>query len=219
VHKSQGVTVDRTHVLATSHMDRHAAYVGLTRHTEWVDLHWSTDDLGNRQRLVQVLGRERLKDTSLDYELGTKTRTGSEIRAELAWAYAERRGLVPDSEIVLRESPVEPHAEQVQLRRGLFAGLKLDAGPAEPGADVPTPSEQDRERHELAISVRAYVRVWMDVDRMRQAGLPVLPHQTAALAQADRAFDQSLAGFGQDLMRRSPVPPGWRRASIPTQDW
>jgi len=203
VHKSQGVTVDRTHVLATSHMDRHAAYVGLTRHTERVDLHWSTDELGNRQRLVQVLGRERLKDTSLDYALSLGTRAEPEIRTESAVdsarAYAERRGLVPESEIVLRELSVTQHVEPLQPRPGLFAGLKLDAGPSEPVADASAPSEQDRERHELAISVRAYVRVWMDVDRMRQAGLPVLPHQTAALAQADHAFDQSLAGFGQDL--------------------
>jgi ATP-dependent exoDNAse (exonuclease V) alpha subunit len=48
VHKSQGVTVDRTHVLATSHMDRHASYVGLTRHRERVDLHWSADQVGSQ---------------------------------------------------------------------------------------------------------------------------------------------------------------------------
>jgi len=32
IHKSQGVTVDRTHVLATPGMDRHGAYVALSRH-------------------------------------------------------------------------------------------------------------------------------------------------------------------------------------------
>src|SRR4051794_15877127 len=32
IHKAQGVTVDRAHVLASVHLDRHAAYVGLTRH-------------------------------------------------------------------------------------------------------------------------------------------------------------------------------------------
>ena len=67
VHKSQGVTVDRAHVLATSHMDRHVAYVGLTRHRERVDLHWSEDQVGSHSRLTRVLSRERLKDTSLDY--------------------------------------------------------------------------------------------------------------------------------------------------------
>ncbi len=41
VHKSQGVTVDQAHVLATRGMDRHMAYVGLSRHREGVSLHWS----------------------------------------------------------------------------------------------------------------------------------------------------------------------------------
>src|SRR5215213_4632198 len=36
IHKAQGVTVDRAHVLASTHLDRHAAYVGLTRHREGV---------------------------------------------------------------------------------------------------------------------------------------------------------------------------------------
>jgi hypothetical protein len=47
--------------------------------------------------------------------------------------------------------------------------------------------------------VEAYARAWSDAARMRQAGLPVLPHQTAALAQADRALETQLPGFGQDL--------------------
>ena len=38
IHKAQGVTVDRAHVLASGHLDRHAAYVGLTRHREGVKL-------------------------------------------------------------------------------------------------------------------------------------------------------------------------------------
>src|SRR4051812_5820843 len=45
IHKAQGVTVDRAHVLASTHLDRHAAYVGLTRHRESVDLHWAREDL------------------------------------------------------------------------------------------------------------------------------------------------------------------------------
>ena len=34
VHKSQGATVDRVFVLATPGMDRHLAYVGMTRHRD-----------------------------------------------------------------------------------------------------------------------------------------------------------------------------------------
>jgi len=203
VHKSQGVTVDRTHVLATSHMDRHAAYVGLSRHRERVDLHWGADELGSRERLTRVLGRERLKDTSLDYGLTAGTPEEPEIQRESAAdsmrAYAERRGLVPESEIVLRHRPeAVQRAEPTRPRRGMFAGLKLDAGRAEP-AVAPVATEQEREADRLAQSVGTYARAWADTARMRQAGLPVLPHQAAALADADRALDAQLPRFGEDL--------------------
>ncbi len=48
VHKAQGVTVDRAHVLAGPTIDRHAAYVALTRHRSSVALHWSREDLVDR---------------------------------------------------------------------------------------------------------------------------------------------------------------------------
>jgi len=207
VHKSQGVTVDRAHVLATSHMDRHAAYVGLSRHRERVDLHWGADELGSRERLARALGRERLKDTSLDYGLTAGTRREPEIHHESAAdsvrAYAERRGLVPESEIVLRQRPAAvQHAEPSKPRRGMFAGLKLDAGRAEPvpaPAVAPATTEREREADRLVQSVGAYARAWADTARMRQAGLPVLPHQAAALADADRALGAQLPRFGEDL--------------------
>jgi hypothetical protein len=181
------------------------AYVGLTRHRERVDLHWSEDQVGSRERLTRVLGRERLKDTSLDYG-SVRTEAEQEIRGEScdsARAYAERRGLVPESEIVVRERQVQhERAEPARLRRGLFAGLKLDASPAEAGpprAASPAPTAEDRAADRLAQSVGVYVRAWADAERMRQAGLPVLPHQTAALARADRAIEGQRPSFGRDL--------------------
>ena len=44
IHKAQGVTVDQVHVLATPGLDRHAAYVALSRHRELVVLHYGRDD-------------------------------------------------------------------------------------------------------------------------------------------------------------------------------
>jgi hypothetical protein len=90
VHKSQGVTVDRAHVLASGSMDRHAAYVALTRHRDGVVLHWSEDECGSRQKLVETLGRVRLKDTSLDY-----------APTAPAKAYAEHREFKVDGAILL----------------------------------------------------------------------------------------------------------------------
>jgi len=95
IHKAQSVTVERAHVLATPGMDRHLAYVALTRHRQAVALHWSEESFGSAERLAARLGRERAKDTTLDY---------GESETELCAVYAERRGLnplAPASEIVV----------------------------------------------------------------------------------------------------------------------
>jgi len=102
VHKNQGATVDQAHVLATPGMDRHLAYVALSRHRHAAQLHWGEDDFGNPGRLRTVLGRERAKDTTLDYGVP---------EMDPVAAYAERRGLDPlrpESAIVVRPEPAEP---------------------------------------------------------------------------------------------------------------
>ncbi len=76
VHKAQGVTVDRAHVLATPGMDRHAAYVAMSRHRDRLDLHYARDDFADRDALVRTLSRDRAKDMASDY----------------AATFAERRG-------------------------------------------------------------------------------------------------------------------------------
>jgi hypothetical protein len=221
VHKSQGVTVDRTHVLATSHMDRHAVYVGLSRHRERVDLHWSADEVGSRERLTRVLERERLKDTSLDYGLAAGGTAGQpEIRPESGdsvRAYAERRGLVPESAIIVQgrqvaAAPVH-EAPKPAVRRGKFSGLRLGASRTpdvvpEPERLVPpvesTPApavvtEQERQQALLEPLAAAYARAWDDAERMRRQSLPVLPHQAEALQAADRALEAFGAGTGRDV--------------------
>jgi hypothetical protein len=99
IHKAQGVTVDRAHVLASGHMDRHAAYVALTRHRDGVALHYGRDEFRDGQALARTLGREGLKDSSLDYDGPSEGRM-----PELTRRHAERRGFEPlhaASEIVV----------------------------------------------------------------------------------------------------------------------
>ena len=67
IHKSQGATVDRCYVLAAPNMDRHSAYVALTRHRDRVSLHWSRDAIPDRPTLTRRLSRVRQKDVTLDY--------------------------------------------------------------------------------------------------------------------------------------------------------
>jgi Ti-type conjugative transfer relaxase TraA len=99
IHRNQGATVDQAHVLATPGMDRHLAYVAMSRHRHAARLHWSEADFGAPERLRDRLGRERAKDTTLDH---------AEPEMDPVVAYAERRGLtprVPVSAIVARPDP------------------------------------------------------------------------------------------------------------------
>ncbi len=68
VHKTQGMTVDHTHVLATPGMDAHSSYVALSRHRTSTALHYGREDFADEAQLRHTLGRERPKDMALDYE-------------------------------------------------------------------------------------------------------------------------------------------------------
>ncbi len=67
IHKSQGVTVDAAHVLASSHMDRQAANVALTRHRDQVSVHYGRDIFPDRAAFIASAGRDGSKDITLDY--------------------------------------------------------------------------------------------------------------------------------------------------------
>jgi hypothetical protein len=90
IHKAQGMTVDRTHMLATPGMDAHGSYVALSRHRDGMELHYGRDDFVGPDRLTRTLSRDRAKDMASDYK-----------RADPAQLYAERRG------ITFRERVVE----------------------------------------------------------------------------------------------------------------
>lgn len=76
VHKSQGVTVDRAHVVHDSAMsDRSLSYVACSRHREAMTYNYTAAQSGE---LRQQMGRVREKDTSADYALSlTLTRDPS----------------------------------------------------------------------------------------------------------------------------------------------
>ena len=199
VHKNQGATVDQAHVLATPGMDRHLIYVAMSRHRQAVRLHWGEDDFGTAARLRTVLGRDRAKDTTLDY-------AAPELEPEAA--YAERRGLnplTPVSEIVVRPDLVSPAlapdrpegkapaAVPPAPARGMFDGLGLSDAPLDAPASIPEPLPLSR-------AVARYLAADTVLARMNREGLPALPHQRVAIDAAWAAVETLRPGFAQDLI-------------------
>ena len=68
IHKSQGATTDRAFVLASPTMDRHLAYVAMTRHRDTVRLYAGRDEFKDKAALSAKLSRAGNKETTLDYE-------------------------------------------------------------------------------------------------------------------------------------------------------
>ncbi|MDR7230314.1 Ti-type conjugative transfer relaxase TraA [Caulobacter sp. BE264] len=178
IHKSQGVTVDRTHVLATPGMDRHGAYVALSRHRESVQLHYGRDEFEDLGKLTRVLSRERAKDMASDF--------------------AERRDIRMPASMRPKEPP--------QRERGMFAGFRPVSPAHQPAAPARDDDQLARraaiERHARAaadvmrmndrgLPVLAHQR--RALEQAREAMGKIGPH---AAKDLERAYvrDPALAG-------------------------
>jgi hypothetical protein len=195
IHKAQGMTVDRTHVLATPGMDAHGSYVALSRHRDGMDLHYGRDDFASQDRLVRTLSRDRAKDMASDHE-----------QLDPARDYAKRRG------ITFRERIAEIVRKVVPEKlRGMFDGLRPPADGA-PGSDgVPqlergsvgmearretaAPAREVAEAPEEAlrkVRTRALIRHARAVDTIIEAqelGGKASPEQVKELQEARKAFE------------------------------
>ncbi|MGJ4952468.1 Ti-type conjugative transfer relaxase TraA [Bradyrhizobium sp. HKCCYLS20291] len=140
IHKAQGVTVDRVHVLATPGMDGHSSYVALSRHRDGVELHYGRDDFANADRLTRALSRDRAKDMASDYD-----------RADPVQSYAERRG------ITFRERMAEIVRKIVPEKlRDMFDGLRSPAdAPGPDSGRKPERASPERETSDTAAERRA----------------------------------------------------------------
>ncbi|MGY3496330.1 MULTISPECIES: Ti-type conjugative transfer relaxase TraA [unclassified Bradyrhizobium] len=201
IHKAQGMTVDRAHVLATPGMDAHGSYVALSRHRDGVDLHYGRDDFTGRDRLVRTLSRDRSKDMASDYD-----------RADPVQSYAELRG------ITFRERVAEIVRSVVPEKvRNMFDGLRSPSDMPHPdGGQRPereTP-ERDRsgtgaarreteapdrkvaeeaEKELRRVRTRALVRHAGAVDAIFEAqemGGEASPEQVKELQKARRVFEE-----------------------------
>jgi hypothetical protein len=228
-HKSQGVTVDRAHVLATPGMDRHSAYVGMSRHRDDVQLHYGRDDFADQRQLVRALSRDRGKDMAGDY---------ARPEQEQARAFADRR------EIRFPELARQMVAKVRDRAKGMFAGFRpkpvaekgkggaINTGsepalgsPSREGGPINTGSEPALSNHgrkegpinttsrlisdqpTQATAIQRYARVAADIEQMQSKGLPVLAHQETAMRQAGARLDAIRPDSARDLasaFRRDP---------------
>ncbi|MBN8831901.1 MAG: Ti-type conjugative transfer relaxase TraA [Sphingomonadales bacterium] len=183
IHKSQGVTVDHAHVLATPGMDRHSAYVGMSRHRDDAQLHYGRDDFADQRQLVRALSRDRGKDMAGDY---------AKPEQDQARAFADRR------EIRFPELARQVAEKVRDKARGMFAGFRPK--PASEKATSPERVAADRPlAPSQARAIERYGRAAADIGRMREKGLPVLAHQESALQKAGDALDQVRPHGARDL--------------------
>jgi Ti-type conjugative transfer relaxase TraA len=142
IHKAQGMTVDRTHVLATPGMDSHSAYVALSRHRARVDLHYGQDDFSDQDKLVRTLSRDRSKDMASDYPREPESQ------------FAERRG------IAFRERAAQLVRKIPEEARGMFDGLRLPVGRAAEPARSPEDEARRARRNIVARHARAVASIF-----------------------------------------------------------
>jgi hypothetical protein len=196
-HKAQGVTVDHAHVLATPGMDRHSAYVGMSRHRDDVQLHYGRDDFADQRQLVRAMSRDRGKDMAGDY---------ARPEQDQARAFADRR------EIRFPELARQVAEKVRDKARGMFAGFRpkptseKTTSPERIAADRPLAPSQAR-------AIERYGRAAADIGRMREKRLPVLAHQEQALAKAGDALDQVRPNGARDLASAIERDPQLARAA------
>lgn len=185
IHKAQGMTVDRTHVLATPGMDRHGSYVALSRHRDSMQLHYGRDDFRDQSRLVHTLSRERGKDMASDYE-----------KADPARQFAERRG------ITFGERVAEIVRPMVAKARGIFDNFRPRAErPEQERVIQRQPGQESQPAHAGGVrgAVERYAKALDAIQQTRAQELDAMPHQREALDRARDALNAIRPQGASDL--------------------
>jgi hypothetical protein len=183
IHKSQGVTVDRAHVLATPGLDRHATYVALSRHREGVQVHYGRDDFASGSDLARTLSRERGKDMASDYS--------RECGVDPAHSFAERRGISFRKRVVEIARKIVP-----EKARSIFANFRP---PPEQKLDISIEQQRKTGPLDMQRGVERYARALEDIGRMEQKGLSLMPHQETARDKARTALNEMKPKSGRDI--------------------
>ncbi|WP_323718416.1 Ti-type conjugative transfer relaxase TraA [Paracoccus aminovorans] len=191
IHKAQGMTVDRTHMLATPGMDAHGSYVALSRHRDGMDLHYSRDDFASQDKLINTLSRDRAKDMATDYDP--------------AQDYAERRGITAHARDAAVEQIRVPSNAVDRIGDIIFSVHELRDGAEGPerettGREIKQEIEavardagidsEDALRHARRMALIRHAHAVGQVFNAEDAGSKASPAQWEELVDSRKAFDE-----------------------------
>ncbi|NKK25700.1 Ti-type conjugative transfer relaxase TraA, partial [Rhizobium leguminosarum] len=163
IHKTQGATVDRSFVLASTTMDRHLTYVAMTRHREAVQLYAGLDAFKTVRSLTETLSRSGVKETTLDYTHDFANRRGMEDRrgqgeSDVA-SQGISKGIQPIADTTVPKPMQEPLPPTPLAARSIADG----------GSSHQDPSDDERgdERRVLVAAVKTYAMSVEEVGRSK----------------------------------------------------
>ncbi|NKK09478.1 Ti-type conjugative transfer relaxase TraA [Rhizobium leguminosarum bv. viciae] len=190
IHKTQGATVDRSFVLASTTMDRHLTYVAMTRHREEVQLYAGLDAFKTVRALTETLSRSGVKETTLDYTHDFANRRGMEDRRGQGESEVASQGIskgiqhIPDTAV---PKPLQEPRPPTPLAVRSIA----DGG-------SPHQDRNDDERRVLVAAVKTYA---MSVEAVgRSKAMPAFDRDWAAAKQlAPQVFNDAPAAM--DVLR------------------
>ncbi|MBY5415956.1 Ti-type conjugative transfer relaxase TraA, partial [Rhizobium leguminosarum] len=190
IHKTQGATVDRSFVLASTTMDRHLTYVAMTRHREEVQLYAGLDAFKTVRALTETLSRSGVKETTLDYTHDFANRRGMEDRRGQGESEVASQGIskgiqhIPDTAV---PKPLQEPRPPTPLAVRSIA----DGG-------SPHQDRNDDERRVLVAAVKTYAMSVEEVGRSK--AMPAFDRDWAAAKQlAPQVFNDAPAAM--DVLR------------------
>ncbi|MBY3030588.1 Ti-type conjugative transfer relaxase TraA [Rhizobium leguminosarum] len=191
IHKTQGATVDRSFVLASTTMDRHLTYVAMTRHREGVQLYAGLDAFKTERALTEALSRSGAKETTLDYTHDFANRRGMEDRRGQGESDVAPAAITKEAEPIPDTAVPKPLQEPTPLAARSIA----DGGSSHQDPNV---DERGDERRVLIAAVKTYA---MSVEAVgRSKAMPAFERDWAAAKQlAPQVFNDAPAAM--DVLR------------------